>query len=158
MQLPDKISAYEVKIELYEGETRIAEEILTREVTQTVLSYMNELVLELESLTAEGKDKQRIRKAIHHLEQIRSRAGDYMPVPVLNLHDAVQAAGYIGEVWNIDISSQRQKALEIMFIMGRWFYEKVKLLPTGAGLFNEYFKALMCGSGAVGDRPGSAFF
>jgi hypothetical protein len=126
--LPDKIGTYEVKIELYEGETRISEESMTWEVTRTVSAYIHELIREIEAIEAEGKDKQSLRKAEHYLEKIRSRTGDYMAVYLLNLQDAVGAAGSLGEIKNIDVSEQREEVQEIMYIMGRWYYEKVKSL------------------------------
>ena len=45
---------------------------------------------------------------------------------ILNLHDSVKAASYLGGVKNVDVSVQRLKTQDIMVIMGRRFYERVK--------------------------------
>jgi hypothetical protein len=44
----------------------------------------------------------------------------------VNLLDSVDAANHLGSVKTIDVSSQRLKTQDIMIIMGRRFYEKVK--------------------------------
>jgi sporulation protein YlmC with PRC-barrel domain len=44
----------------------------------------------------------------------------------LNLHDSVKSAVYLGEVKNVDVSTQRLKVQDIIVIMGRRFYEAVK--------------------------------
>jgi hypothetical protein len=45
---------------------------------------------------------------------------------LLNLHDSVRSASYLGEVKSVDASAQRLKTQDIMKIMGRRFYEAVK--------------------------------
>jgi len=45
---------------------------------------------------------------------------------LLNLHDSIKAATYLGEVESVDVSVQRLKTQDIMVIMGRRFYEAVK--------------------------------
>jgi hypothetical protein len=96
------------------------------EVIQTVLYRINELILELDMIEVAGKDAQLLRKTKHHLEQIRNRTGNSFMEHLLNLHDSVKAAVYLGEVKSVDISSQRLKTQDIMVIMGRRFYEAVK--------------------------------
>jgi hypothetical protein len=98
----------------------------TFELIQTVLYRINELILELDMLGTSGKDAQLVRKAKHHLEQIRNRTVNSFLDHLLNLHDSVKAASYLGEVKSVDISAQRIKTQDIMVIMGRRFYEAVK--------------------------------
>jgi hypothetical protein len=98
---------------------------ISLEVSQVVLYRINELILELDMIEAVGKDAQLVRKVKHHLEQIRNRTGDTFIEHLLNLHDSVKAAAYLGEVKSIDVSSQRLKTQDIMVIMGRRFYEAV---------------------------------
>jgi hypothetical protein len=80
---------------------------------------------------AVGKDAQLVRKARNHLEQIRNRTGNSFMENLLNLHDSVKAAAYLGEVKGVDVSSHRLKTQEIMVIMGRRFYEAVKTWGEG---------------------------
>jgi len=96
------------------------------EVTQTVLNRIDELIMELEMTGTTGKEAQLIRKAKHHLEQIRNRTGNSFLEHLLNLHDSIKAASYLGEVKSVDVSVQRLKTQDIMVIMGRRFYEAVK--------------------------------
>jgi hypothetical protein len=126
LKLPDQVNSFEIKTELYHEETKLDEVSTTFEVTQTVLFRINELILELDMIGAAGKDAQLISKAKHHLEQIRNRTVSSFMEHLLNLHDSVKAAAYLGEVKSLDISSQRLKTQDIMIIMGRRFYEMVK--------------------------------
>ncbi|MGD2092609.1 MAG: CARDB domain-containing protein, partial [Candidatus Aminicenantes bacterium] len=126
LKLPDQINSFEIKTELYDEETKLDEVSTTFEVTQTVLFRINELILELDVIEATGKDAQPVRKAKLHLEQIRNRSGDSFMVHLLNLHDSVKAASYLGEIKRVDVSNQRLKTQDIMIIMGRRFYESVK--------------------------------
>jgi hypothetical protein len=126
LKLPDQVNSFEIKTELFDEETKLDEVSTTFEVTQTVLFRINELILELDMIGATGKDAQLVSKAKHHLEQIRNRSGDSFMDHLLNLHDSVKAAAYLGEVKSVDISSQRLKTQDIMIIMGRRFYESVK--------------------------------
>jgi len=126
LKLPDRVNSYDVKTELYEGETKLEEVSLTFEVSQTVLSRLDELILELENLEVNGKDARSIRKAKHRLEKIRNRSGDNLLQLLINLDDSVKAANYLGEVKQVEVSAQRLKTQDIMTIMGRAFYEKIK--------------------------------
>jgi ligand-binding sensor domain-containing protein len=126
LKLPDQVNSFEIKTELYEEETKLDEVSTTFEVIQTVLFRINELILELDMTGAVGKDAQLIRKAKHHLEQVRNRTGNSFMEHLLNLIDSVKAAAYLGEVKSVDVSSQRLKTQDIMVIMGRRFYEAVK--------------------------------
>jgi hypothetical protein len=126
LKLPDQVNSFEIKTELYDEETKLDEVSISFEVTQTVLYRINELILELDMIEAAGKDAQLVRKAKHHFEQLRNRSGDSFMEHLLNLHDSVKAASYLGEVKNVDVSVQRLKAQDIMVIMGRRFYEAVK--------------------------------
>jgi hypothetical protein len=85
-----------------------------------------EILLELEGLEVGGKDAQLLQKSGQRLEQVRSRTGNTFMEHLLNLHDSVKAASYLGEVKNVDVSAQRLKVRDIMVIMGRRFYEAVK--------------------------------
>ena len=126
IKLPDRINAYEIVNELYEGEIKLDEVSVSFEVFQVILHRLNEMILELESLEAGGKDAQLIRKAVHHLEKLRSRSGESLIEFLLNLHDSLKAAVYLGEVKNIDVSRQRIMVKDSKIIMGRRFYETVK--------------------------------
>ncbi len=123
---PDQVNTFEIKTELYEEETKLDEVSISFEVTQTVLNRLDELIMELEMTGAVGKEAQLVRKAKHHLDQIRNRTGNSFMDHLLNLHDSIKAASYLGEVENVDVSVQRLKTQDIMMIMGRRFYEAVK--------------------------------
>jgi ligand-binding sensor domain-containing protein len=126
LKLPDQVNSFEIKTELFDEETKLDEVSTTFEVTQTVLFRIDELILELDMLGAAGKDAQLVRKAKHHLEQIRNRTVNSFIDYLLNLHDSIKAASYLGEVKSVDVSSQRIKTQDIMVILGRRFYEAVK--------------------------------
>ncbi|MGD2092416.1 MAG: hypothetical protein PVH61_39985, partial [Candidatus Aminicenantes bacterium] len=126
IKLPDQVNSFEIKTGLYEEETKLDEVSTTFEVTQTVLFRINELILELDMIGATGKDAQLVRKAKHHLEQIRNRTVNSFIDHLLNLHDSVKAASYLGDVKNVDVSAQRLKTQDIIVVMGRRFYEAVK--------------------------------
>jgi hypothetical protein len=126
LKLPDQINSFEINTELYDEETKLDEVSISFEVTQTVLYRINELILELDMIEAVGKDAQLVRKAKHHLEQVRNRSGDSLMEDLLNLNDSIKAASYLGDVKNPDVSTQRLKVQDIMVIMGRRFYERVK--------------------------------
>ena len=130
-KLPDQVNTFEIKTELFDEETKLDEVSTAFEVTQTVLFRINELILELDMIGAAGKDAQLVRKAKQHLEQIRNRTVNSFMEHLLNLHDSVIAASYLGEVKSVDVSSQRLKTQDIMIIMGRRFYEKVKTWGEG---------------------------
>jgi hypothetical protein len=126
IKLPDQVNTFEIKTELYYEETKLEEVSSSCEVTQTILNRIDELIMELEMTGAVGKEAQLIRKAKHHLEQIRIRTGNSFMDHLLNLHDSIKAASYLGEVKSVDVSAQRLKTQDIMVIMGRRFYEAVK--------------------------------
>ncbi|UCH97126.1 MAG: hypothetical protein JSV88_09820, partial [Candidatus Aminicenantes bacterium] len=126
LKLPDQINSFEIMTELYDEETKLDEVSISLEVTQTVLYRINELILELDMIGAAGKDAQLVSKAKHHLEQTRNRTVNSFMDHLLNLHDSVKAAVYLGEVKSVDVSSQRLKTQDIRVIMGRRFYEVVK--------------------------------
>ncbi|MGD2093230.1 MAG: hypothetical protein PVH61_44125, partial [Candidatus Aminicenantes bacterium] len=126
IKLPDQVNSFEIRTELYDEEIKLDEVSSTFEVIQAVLFRINELILELDMTGAEGKDAQLVRKAKHHLEQIRNRSGDSFMVHLLNLHDSVKAASCLGDVRNVDVSAQRLKTQDIIVVMGSRFYEAVK--------------------------------
>jgi len=126
LKLPDKVNGYDVKTELYDGDTKLEEVSLTFEVSQTVLSRLDELILELENLESSGKDAQWLRKAKQQLEKIRNRSGDSTAQLLENLFDSVRAAHNLGEVKETDVSAPRLRTQDIMTIMGREFYEKIE--------------------------------
>jgi hypothetical protein len=126
LKLPDQINSFEIRTELYDEETKLDEVSISFEVIQTVLYRIDELILDLDMIEAVGKDAQLVRKAKHHLEQIRNRAGNSFMEHLMNLHDSVKAASYLGEVKSVGVSALRLKTQDIMVIMGRRFYEAVK--------------------------------
>jgi hypothetical protein len=128
LRLPDRVKSYEVKSELYdESGTRLKDVSLSFEVLQTVVGRIDELVFELGNVDASGKDLQRIHEAKQHLEKTRSYlSGSGMLPDFTALLHSVKAADELGRVEKTDVSALRRNAQEIMVIMGRWFYEKVK--------------------------------
>ncbi|UCH96844.1 MAG: hypothetical protein JSV88_08325, partial [Candidatus Aminicenantes bacterium] len=126
LKLPDQINSFEIRTELYDEETKSDEVSISFEVSQVVLYRINELIVELDMIGALGKDAQLVLKAKHHLEQIRNRTVNSFMEHLLNLHDSIKAATYLGEVKNVDVLAQRLKTQDIMVIMGRRFYEAVK--------------------------------
>jgi len=126
LRLPDQINIYDIKTEIYEGDTLRDELSITFEVSQTVLSRLDELIVEIESMNAAGSDARFLRKVVNKLQKIRDRTGDSLSQHLVNLLDSVEAANNLGKVKTLDVSSQRLNTQNIMIIMGRRFYEKVK--------------------------------
>jgi len=126
LKLPDQINLYDIKTEIYEDETLRDELSLTFEVSQTVLSRIDELIVEIDSMNAAGSDARFLRKAVNKLQKIRNRIGDSLSQHLSNVLDSVDAANNLGKVKTVDVSSQRLKTQNIMIIMGRRFYEKIK--------------------------------
>ncbi|MCX6584525.1 MAG: hypothetical protein NT166_30510 [Candidatus Aminicenantes bacterium] len=126
LKLPDQAGNYEVKTEIYDGETKLEEVSLNVDVSQAVLSSIMDTILELEALEVSGHDANAIRQAKTCLENIRNRSVGSLADHLQNLHDAVQAVETIGSVASVDVSVLRLKAGDIMVIMGRRFYEEVK--------------------------------
>jgi hypothetical protein len=140
VKLPDQVNSFEIKTELYDEATKLDEVSTAFEVTQTVLYRINELILELDMVGAAGQDAQPVRKAKHHLEQIRNRTVNSFMDHLSNLLDSIKAASYLGEVKGVDVSPQRIKTQDIMVIMGRRFYDAVK--TWGEGQLNSIIKLL----------------
>jgi len=126
LKLPDHAKTFDVKIELYEEGTLKYTEFFTVNVIREVFSYLNEMLVELETLEVSGKDYQFLSKAKNHLEQIRNRTGETVPDHLANLLDAVWVSYYLGEIKETDVSVPRSGAQELMVVMGRWYYEAVK--------------------------------
>ncbi|MCP4157839.1 MAG: hypothetical protein GY757_59565 [bacterium] len=136
LKLPDEIESYEIKTEIYApGETQagnpgdgaiVNEVSLNFEVSETVFSRIGELIGELETVDSRGKESQYIRRAMKRLESLRSRSGESLSQVLKNLHDSIKAAHLLGQVQEADVSALRLKVGDIMRIMGRRFYEKLK--------------------------------
>ena len=97
---------------------------LTFEVSQDLVSRIHELILELETQEAPGKDMQWIRQAVNALERTVNRDKNNTGQLLVNLHDIVRAAYNLGRVNGLNVSVQRSKILDIVAILGRLFYEK----------------------------------
>ncbi|MCP4150179.1 MAG: hypothetical protein GY757_20700 [bacterium] len=128
LKLPDEIDTYEIKTEIYApgDDAKVNEVSLTFEVSETVFSRTGELIGELETVDSRGKETQYIRRAMKHLESLRNRSGESLSQVLKNLHDSIKAAHLLGQVQQADVSAQRLRVQDIMRIMGRRFYEKLK--------------------------------
>jgi hypothetical protein len=126
LKLPDQAGNYEVKTEIYDGETKLEEVSLNEDVSQTVLSRIMDTVVQLEALEVSGHDANQIQRAKVCLENIRNRSVSSLADHLQNLHDAVQAVESVGSVTGLDVSVLRLKAGDIMVIMGRRLYEEIK--------------------------------
>ncbi|MDQ1355000.1 MAG: hypothetical protein QG657_5309, partial [Acidobacteriota bacterium] len=126
LKLPDQAGNFEVKTEIYEGETKLEEVALNVDVSQAVLSRIMDTIVELEALEVSGHDANEVRRAKVCLENIRNRSVGSLADHLQNLHDAVQAVESIGKVVSVDVSALRLKAGDIMVIMGRRLYEEIK--------------------------------
>ncbi|MCP5049551.1 MAG: hypothetical protein GY940_20445, partial [bacterium] len=121
LTLPDQIDSHDITTEVYDGDTKQDEITLTLEVGQTVLSRIDELVVEIDSVVAAGDDAVNLGKAKDHLQSLRNRGIDTDSLTKINanLDDAVKACYYFGLVENVDVSVLRSKTIAIMRIMGR---------------------------------------
>ncbi|HLP59826.1 MAG TPA: hypothetical protein VK186_13385, partial [Candidatus Deferrimicrobium sp.] len=125
LHLPDKVNSYEVKTELYDGESKLEDVTLTFEVNSTVVMVLNELATELWMVEATGKDAQNLTKAEAYLSAIRNRSGEGVISRFMNLSDAIHAARCIAEVNSVNVSAIREKVQNIVVVMGRRFYDGV---------------------------------
>ncbi|MCU0286487.1 MAG: hypothetical protein MUF15_08805 [Acidobacteria bacterium] len=144
LKCPDQTGDYEIKTEIYEGQTKIEEVALDVEVSQTLHSRLIDIINELETLDIKGPDTRYIRQARHFLEAILNRSTGSLTDQLFNLHDAVQATEAIGNIQTGDISLLRLKMGDIMIVMGRRLYETVKqsglslLLPFTGLIMADY--------------------
>jgi hypothetical protein len=125
LKLPDDIGVYDVKSEIYEGELKRDEALLTLEVSQEVISRIDEMITEIGTLEATGDDLRNLLKAKEHLLLLRNRTGETLAEVLLNVEDAVHASEYLGRVTGLDVSSLHLKCVELIRIMTRRHYEKV---------------------------------
>jgi hypothetical protein len=119
------VNSFDIGTEIYEGETKRDEVSLTFEVSQTVLSRIDELLLELETLEVSGSDARFVRKAKNYLRQVRS-SGDRLMQLIKSLHFSVLACDGLAGVEHTDVSSLRAGAIDIVRVMGRRLYDKIK--------------------------------
>jgi hypothetical protein len=125
LKLPDRIDAYEIKTETYDGDTRLDEISLDLEVSQVLLSRLDEIIVELESLTVSPADAKWINNAIRELQQVRDRGTGQLLQLINNLNDSTAAADHLSQVSGTDVSLQRQKIIDIIRIYGRQIYETI---------------------------------
>ncbi|MCP4151965.1 MAG: hypothetical protein GY757_29760, partial [bacterium] len=126
LRLPDEIGSYEAGTEIYEGGIKLAEEVLTLEVTREVLVRLDEIVVELELLEGIGRDARNIRGAVRLLEKVRNRCGSGFVDQLVNLFETIRAAHNLGNVRNVDVTQIRSQVGVLVRIMGRRFYDKVR--------------------------------
>jgi hypothetical protein len=141
LKCPDQTGDYEVKTEIYDGDTKLEEVSLDVDVSQTVLSRIIDTVVELEALELSGHDANEIRRAKICLENIRGRSVGSLADHLQNLHDAVQAVESISRVTGSDVAALRLKAGDIMVIMGRRLYEEIK--QWGSSRLNPFTGLIM---------------
>ena len=125
LKLPDEINSYDIKTEIYEDENKIDEKSVMFEVLQIVLSRIDEIIADIESLNASGSDAAYLNVAKHKLQNIRNRTGDSIINILLNLKDSIKAGKNVGKVKNIDVSSIRMKIHNIMMFFSRTLYDKL---------------------------------
>ena len=143
VKLPDEINTYEIKTEIYDGETKLDEISLSLEVSQKVLSRIDELITEIDSVEASGSDAHNLKKARQKLQKVRNRSGDSILISILNVKDCVKAAEYIGKVENVDVSLIRAKIQNVMVFYSRSLFDKLK----GLSLLNlQQFSTVLIGN------------
>ncbi len=125
LKLPDEIGTYDLVTEVYEGESRIDQVSVSFDVSQIVLSRIDELLVEIDSITASGSDATYLGKVRNHLQALRNRGGDTLTQVNSNLEEAVRACYNLSLVVNTDVSLLRAKAAMLMRVMGRRHYDKV---------------------------------
>jgi hypothetical protein len=143
LRLPDQIGSYEVKTEIYEAEAKIDEISLTVDVSQIIMSRIDELITALDNLEVSGKDATNVNKARNHLQNIRNRTEDNLLVQLLNLADTIKADGYLADVENVDVTQIRLQVVNLVKFYSRNIYEAlIKLSPL---LRNLQLKTMVAG-------------
>ncbi len=122
-KLPDQVGQFILKSQVSEGETSLGEVELDVEVLQTVTGRLDELLSEAALLIVKGHDARHISSAVRRLEAVRNRNGDGPAEARKNLRDMVEAADALGRIRGTDVSSMRRKAITLMTIMGRRYFE-----------------------------------
>ncbi|MCP4148247.1 MAG: hypothetical protein GY757_10905, partial [bacterium] len=119
LELPDEIDTYEIKTEIYAtgDDAKVNEVSLTFEVSETVLTRIDELIGELGTVDTRGRETHYIRRAMKRLEKLRERGGESLSQVLKSLHDSIKAAHLLGQVQQADVSVQRLKVGDIMRIM-----------------------------------------
>ena len=121
LQLPDAIGTFDIKSEIYDGEQKIDEALLTFEVVQKVADRVVEVIAEI---NASGDTQ--AKKALAPLNRIKNRSGDDAVTLLLNLDDAIQATDLVGRSTIEEAALWRQQLQNVMMVYARKLYDKIK--------------------------------
>jgi hypothetical protein len=121
LQLPDAIGTFDIKSEIYDGEQKIDEALLTFEVVQKVADRVIEIMAEI---NASGDAL--AKKALTPLTRIKNRSNDDALALLLNLNDAIQAADLLGKSSIDEAVLWRQQVQNVIMVYARKLYDKVK--------------------------------
>jgi hypothetical protein len=136
LQLPDAIGTFDIKSEIYDGEQKVDEALLTFEVVQKVADRVLEVITEINA----AGDAQ-AKKALASLNRIKNRNGDDALTLLLNLDDAIQAADLVGKSSIGEAALWRQQLQNVMFVYARKLYDKMKNLgPFELTSFGKRFQ------------------
>jgi len=135
LRLPDVVGTYDIKSEIYEGEQKIDEALLTFEVGQKVADRMLAIAVEIDA----NGDAQ-ARRALHLLQRIAGRGDDAVSL-WLNLRDSVEATNLLAASETAEAALWRQKLQNVMVACARLFYDKVKdFTPFELNAFGTRFQ------------------
>jgi hypothetical protein len=136
LQLPDTVGTFDVKSEIYEGEEKIDEALLTFEVAQKVTDRVVGIMAEISA----GGDAQ-AQLALPLLQRIAGRTGSDAVSLWLNLNDAVQATDLVAASAASEAVQWRRKLQNVMLACARMFYDKGKeLSPIELAAFGTRFQ------------------
>jgi len=114
LQLPDAINTFDIKSEIYDGQQKIDDALLTFEVVQKVVDRVVEIITEI---NASGDTQ--AKKALAPLNRIKNRSNDDALTLLLNLDDAVQAADLVGKSTVDEAVLWRQQLQNVMMVYAR---------------------------------------
>ena len=136
LQLPDAIGTFDIKSEIYDGQQKIDETLLTFEVLQKVVDRVVEVIAEI---NASGDTQ--AKKALAPLNRIKNRSGDDALTLLLNLNDAIQATDLVGRSPSDEAELWRRQLQNVMLAYGRMLYDKIKdLAPFELNAFGSHFQ------------------
>lgn len=128
VKLPDIINNYDIKSEIYSGENKLDEVSIQLDVNQIVLSRLDEIILEIDSISVSGSDRAKLNRAKKLIQKIRNRSGNKLLMHLFNLKDSRNCASLLADINNTIVSSLRRKMQNILIVMERRVYDKLKEL------------------------------
>ena len=132
LKIEDKIGTYPVKSEIYENDIKVNELEIKFEVTEDILTRIDNIISDLDKLTVSGKDRMHVERAKKLLLKIRNK-NTFFEGPFLyfaNLDFSIRAGMELSKVKKVNIDEQRLKIGDLIMFYSRRVYEVLEDIPV----------------------------